>query len=133
MSQALLLKPQSPQTFTALGFVHALMGNLEDAITYFHKSLAINRDCIVTSTILKTCIEDLMDQDQVIKSFLDDICSKDLPSALLTVKSPTKRLTPIEESPMKYNCMRFKFDEEEISPNSDNIDSNIIMDISMDI
>lgn len=67
---ALLLKPQTAETLTAIGFVHALMGNLDDAIQYFHKSLAINRNCVVTFNILKTCIEDLMDEDSVIDNFI---------------------------------------------------------------
>ncbi|XP_037945500.1 cell division cycle protein 16 homolog [Teleopsis dalmanni] len=128
---ALLLKPQTPQTYTAIGFVHALMGNLEDAITYFHKSLAINRDCIVTSTILKTCIEDHLDQESIIES----ICGKHCPpaTAASTLKTPIKRGSPIEESPLKFNCMKLKFDEEDISTQADNIDTNLIMDISMDL
>ncbi|XP_055906784.1 cell division cycle protein 16 homolog [Eupeodes corollae] len=58
---ALLLKPQSAQTYTAIGYIYALMGNLEEAIVNCHKSLALNRDCVVTSTILKNCIEDHME------------------------------------------------------------------------
>ncbi|KAL9894624.1 cell division cycle protein 16 isoform 1-T1 [Glossina fuscipes fuscipes] len=135
---ALLLKPQSSQTFTAIGFVHALMGNLEEAISFFHKSLALNRDCIVTSTILKTCIEDFMDEESII----DEIYGK----ANLTSSStwgnnaPFKvpKIATIEEetspSPVKFSNMKLKFDDEDdISKNTTNIDTNSVMDISMDV
>ncbi|XP_004530211.1 cell division cycle protein 16 homolog [Ceratitis capitata] len=129
---ALLLKPQSPQTFTAMGFVYALMGNLDEAIIYFHKSLAINRDCIVTTTILKTCIEDVMNEETVI----EDICGRDFSgtTSSSSSKSASKRLPTIEESPAKFNCVKLKFDEEDSAANSqDKSDSNVVMDISMDL
>ena len=130
--QALLLKPKNAHTYTAIGFVHALMGNLEDAITYFHKSLGINRDCIVTSTILKTCIEDLMDEDNIIES----ICSKSDNSIKSSKLNKTaSKLPTIEESPHKYNAVKLKFDDfSGVSPSTtDNMDSNLIMDLSMDL
>ncbi|XP_058988222.1 cell division cycle protein 16 homolog [Musca domestica] len=131
---ALLLNPNTPQTLTDIGFVYALMGNLEEAITYFHKSLALNRDCIVTSTILKTCIEDLMDDESII----DEIYGKqawDSYSAHKIPKAPNQFPTIEEEdSPsVKFTGMKLKFDDEDISTNSDNIDPNVIMDMSMDI
>uniref|UniRef100_A0A1A9X2E8 TPR_REGION domain-containing protein n=1 Tax=Glossina brevipalpis TaxID=37001 RepID=A0A1A9X2E8_9MUSC len=134
---ALLLKPQSSQTFTAIGFVHALMGNLEEAISFFHKSLALNRDCIVTSTILKTCIEDFMDEESII----DGIYGKVNPTSSTTWGNNTPfkvpKIATIEEetstSPMKFSSMKVKFDDEDISKNANNIDSNSVMDISMDV
>lgn len=128
------MNPNTPQTLTDIGFVYALMGNLEEAITYFHKSLALNRDCIVTSTILKTCIEDLMDDESII----DEIYGKqawDSYSAHKIPKVPNQFPTIEEEdSPsVKFTGMKLKFDDEDISTNSDNIDSNVIMDMSMDI
>ncbi|XP_011211698.1 cell division cycle protein 16 homolog [Bactrocera dorsalis] len=132
---ALLLKPQSPNTYTAMGFVYALMGNLEEAIIYFHKSLAINRDCIVTTTILKTCIEDVMNDEAII----EDICGRDFSgtttsSSSSSSKSASKRLPTIEESPAKFNCIKLKFDEEDSTINPpDKSDSNVVMDISMDL
>lgn len=118
-----------------MGFVYALMGNLEEAIIYFHKSLAINRDCIVTTTILKTCIEDVMNDEAII----EDICGRDFSgtttsSSSSSSKSASKRLPTIEESPAKFNCMKLKFDEEDSTTNPpDKSDSNVVMDISMDL
>ncbi|XP_037810048.1 cell division cycle protein 16 homolog [Lucilia sericata] len=134
---ALLLKPQSPQTYTAIGFIYALMDNLEEAITYFHKSLALNRDCIVTSTILKTCIEDFMDEESV----MDEIYGKSSWNSSSSSSSyPTTKnanlFPPIEEeesATMKFTGMKLKFDDEDISANSDDIDPNLIMAMNMDI
>lgn len=61
-TRALSLKPLSAQTYTSIGFVHALMGNLEEAVESFHKSLALKRDDVITSTILKTVLEDLVNE-----------------------------------------------------------------------
>ncbi|XP_055384899.1 cell division cycle protein 16 homolog [Condylostylus longicornis] len=113
---ALLLKPSSSETYTAIGFIHALMGNLEEAIEYFHKSLSIFRDCVVTSTILKTCIEDLMEQECII----DSICDKDLEK---TNCEESDISTP--GTPLKLNCMKLKYDDVESSPAE-------ALDISMD-
>lgn len=34
--QALVLIPQHPSTYAAIGYVHSLMGDFESAIDYFH-------------------------------------------------------------------------------------------------
>lgn len=61
-TRALSLKPLNPQTYTAIGFVQALMGSLSEAVESFHKSLSLKRDDVITSTILKTVLEDLVDE-----------------------------------------------------------------------
>lgn len=105
------------------------MGNLEEAIELFHKSLSLNRDCVVTSTILKTCIQDLMDDD----SLLENLCLKNnhLDTKYVESKSPIKRSNPIER-PLKISCLRLKFDEYEKSLNSDSSIDNSC-DMSVDI
>lgn len=57
--RALFLKPLSASTYTAIGFVQALMGSLDEAVESFHKSLSLRRDDVFTTTILKNVIEDL--------------------------------------------------------------------------
>jgi len=111
------LKPLSPATYTAMGFVNAIMGKLDEAITYFHKSLAINHDCIFTTTILKTCIEDLMESDDMINL----ICGADIK---VTKQRAAERVVTAEDT-QKFNCMKLKFDEEEQASTSD-----VAMDIS---
>jgi anaphase-promoting complex subunit 6 len=61
-TRALSLKPLNSQTYTSIGFVYALMGRLSDALEAFHKSLALKRDDVITSTILKTVMEDLVEE-----------------------------------------------------------------------
>ncbi|XP_058456393.1 cell division cycle protein 16 homolog [Malaya genurostris] len=60
--RALFLKPLSAATYTAIGFVQALMGKLDEAVESFHKSLSLKRDDVVTTTILKYVIEDLAEE-----------------------------------------------------------------------
>ncbi|XP_016936571.4 cell division cycle protein 16 homolog [Drosophila suzukii] len=118
---ALLLKPQSPTTYTSIGFIHALLGNLDPAIEAFHKSLALNRDCIVTSTILKSCIEDLMDDSATI----DEICSAALRDVAKNITANSRRVLNSD----KFNGMKLKFEEEEEFANSE---SNMVVDMSFD-
>ncbi|EDW14634.1 cell division cycle protein 16 homolog [Drosophila mojavensis] len=120
---ALMLKPQSGNTYTAIGFIHALLGNLDEAIEYFHKSLALNRDCIVTSTILKDCIEDLMDDPGTI----DEICSKAPSDVTESISASSRRVLNTDKlSGVKMNL---KFEEEEEFSNSD---SNMVVEMSFD-
>ncbi|EDW43313.1 GM26497 [Drosophila sechellia] len=121
LRKALLLKPQSPTTYTSIGFIHALLGNLDPAIEAFHKSLALNRDCIVTSTILKNCIEDLMDDCATI----DEICSAALRDVAKNITANSRRVLNSD----KFNGMKLKFDEEEEFANSD---SNMVVEMSFD-
>lgn len=91
--QALVLKPQTASTYTAIGFVHALMGRLEAAIESLHRSLALKRDDIVTSALLKCCIEDLMEENTLPKNILEDV------DAL-----PTVPATPIKKDNRTLNA-----------------------------
>ncbi|XP_068155741.1 cell division cycle protein 16 homolog [Drosophila tropicalis] len=118
---ALLLKPQTATTYTSIGFIHALLGYLDPAIEYFHKSLSLSRDCIVTSTILKTCIEDLMDDPATI----DEICGAALADVTKSITDSSRRVLNSD----KFNGMKLKFDEEEEFTNTD---SNMAVDMSFD-
>uniref|UniRef100_A0A6B2E746 Putative anaphase-promoting complex apc cdc16 subunit n=1 Tax=Phlebotomus kandelakii TaxID=1109342 RepID=A0A6B2E746_9DIPT len=69
--QALVLKPQNAATYTAIGFVQAIIGNLIEAVEAFHKSLALRRNEIFTTTILKYVIEELMEESLVTEVYVD--------------------------------------------------------------
>lgn len=47
------------------------MWRLSDAIETLHRSLAIRRDDTVTATLLRNCIEDLMEENSVPDSILE--------------------------------------------------------------
>ncbi|XP_043927047.1 cell division cycle protein 16 homolog [Protopterus annectens] len=55
--QALVLIPQNASTYSAIGYVHSLMGNFESAIDYFHTALGLRRDDTFSVTMLGHCIE----------------------------------------------------------------------------
>ncbi|KAG7262509.1 hypothetical protein CRUP_006398, partial [Coryphaenoides rupestris] len=55
--QALVLIPQHASTYTAIGYVHSLMGDFESAIDYFHTALGLKRDDTFSVTMLGHCIE----------------------------------------------------------------------------
>ncbi|XP_077987958.1 cell division cycle protein 16 homolog [Glandiceps talaboti] len=50
--QALVLCPQNPSTYSAIGFVHSLKMNFSAAVEYFHKALGLKRDDTISVTML---------------------------------------------------------------------------------
>uniref|UniRef100_A0A1B0CC40 Uncharacterized protein n=2 Tax=Lutzomyia longipalpis TaxID=7200 RepID=A0A1B0CC40_LUTLO len=90
--QALVLRPQNAATYTAIGLVQAIMGNLIEAVEAFHKSLALRRNEIFTTTILKYVIEELMEESLVSDAYAD---------ASTTFASNTStKLSDSEKSPL---------------------------------
>ena len=73
--RALVLRPQNASTFTAIGFVQTLLGQLEDAVDSFHKSLALCHDEIFTLTILQYVTDDLKEELDV---YTPSFCEWDL-------------------------------------------------------
>lgn len=70
--QSLILKPQWAPTYTAMGLVYAIKGDLRRAIDYLHRSLALKRDDIVTTNLLTNCIEELADDDKELGDWPDE-------------------------------------------------------------
>lgn len=116
--RALSLRPLNSQTYTAIGFVQALMGRLSDAVESFHKSLSLKRDDVITSTILKTVLEDLV----------EDMNEDDLPPKTSS-EQPTYKMSAIsgmlEESKETNDTFRkLKFEDNE---------SDMSADMSLDV
>lgn len=57
--QASVLSPQSAGTYSAIGYVHALMNNTQEAVHWFHKALGLRRDDTFSTTMLNYVIEQL--------------------------------------------------------------------------
>ncbi|XP_075887196.1 cell division cycle protein 16 homolog isoform X2 [Nelusetta ayraudi] len=71
--QALVLIPQHASTYSAIGYVHSLMGDFESAIDYFHTALGLKRDDTFSVTMLGHCIEMYIgDTDAYIGTDLND-------------------------------------------------------------
>ncbi|XP_013411443.1 cell division cycle protein 16 homolog [Lingula anatina] len=58
--QALIVSPQTPSTYSAIGYVYALQGNCHAAVDYFHKALGLRRDDTFSTTMLSNAVEELM-------------------------------------------------------------------------
>uniref|UniRef100_A0A8C5F0H5 Cell division cycle 16 n=1 Tax=Gopherus evgoodei TaxID=1825980 RepID=A0A8C5F0H5_9SAUR len=48
---------ENASTYSAIGYIHSLMGNFESAIDYFHTALGLRRDDTFSVTMLGHCIE----------------------------------------------------------------------------
>ena len=58
--QALVLSPLNPSTYSALGYVQTLTGDLTNAVESFHKALGIRREDTFSTNMLTAVIEQLM-------------------------------------------------------------------------
>ncbi|XP_059610163.1 cell division cycle protein 16 homolog [Phlebotomus argentipes] len=112
--QALVLRPQNAATYTAIGFVQAIMGNLVEAIEAFHKSLALRRNEIFTTTILKYVIEEFMEESLVTEVYSDTSKIVDDKSPLATPLFATEDPTR-QESTENANSQSTVFENFDIS------------------
>ncbi|XP_043251365.1 cell division cycle protein 16 homolog [Colletes gigas] len=60
--QALVLNPLNPSTYSEVGFIHALMGNTQEAVDAFHRALGLRRDDTFTTTMLTYVMEQLIEE-----------------------------------------------------------------------
>lgn len=52
----------NPSTYSAIGFVQAIVGNADEAVDAFHKALGIRRDDTFSTTMLSYVIEQLAEE-----------------------------------------------------------------------
>jgi len=57
-----VLCPSNASTHTSIGLIHAIAGRTEQAIESFHKALSIRRDDACSNTMLRYCIEKLVEE-----------------------------------------------------------------------
>lgn len=60
--QALVLNPLNASTYSAVGFIHAFMGNAQEAVDAFHRALGLRRDDTFTTTMLTYVMEQLIEE-----------------------------------------------------------------------
>lgn len=111
---ALSLKPLNPLTLTAMGLTYAVKNELDKAIDYLHRALALKRDDIVASALLKHCIDDSAAQ----KEFPADAVDLHEPCS-----SQVRNYQPISPNQTKIRSLRFDSSE------SDDIET---LDMSME-
>lgn len=58
-----MLCPQTASTYSAIAYVHSLLGNLMDAVNWFHKALGLRRDDTFSTTMLNYVLEYLADDE----------------------------------------------------------------------
>ncbi len=67
---ALVLRPLSASTYSAIGYAQALKGDLAEAVEAFHKALSLRRDDTFATTMLTNVIEQLTSEDDDDPPFL---------------------------------------------------------------
>ncbi|XP_076296997.1 cell division cycle protein 16 [Lasioglossum baleicum] len=60
--QALVLNPLNPSTYSAIGFIHALMENTQEAVDAFHRALGLKRDDTFITTMLTYVMQQLVEE-----------------------------------------------------------------------
>lgn len=120
---ALRLKPINSATFTAIGFVHAIKGELHSAMDYLHRALALRREDIMASALLKSCVEDLMAQDELPKNL---ISNADEPSSSLAKRYQKPRLKLDDKNKPKGTKIRFDdFSSDSTGPDLASLDMSM--------
>ncbi|XP_064413680.1 cell division cycle protein 16 homolog isoform X2 [Latimeria chalumnae] len=92
--QALVLIPQNASTYSAIGYVHSLMGNFESAIDYFHTALGLRRDDTFSVTMLGHCIEMYIGDADAYIEIKDKLGCYDLDVNTMKLPALTKILSP---------------------------------------
>lgn len=110
--EALLLSPQSAGIYSAIAYVHALNGELEEAVDYFHRALGLKRDDMFSTTMLNYVIEQLSEDQEPYPG-----CPDDIPDFVLSSKPEDDTSQDLQE-------------EESVYPSNSN--SNL-MDMTMSI
>lgn len=57
-----MLNPLNASTYSAVGFIHALIGNTQEAVDAFHRALGLRRDDTFTTTMLTYVMEQLIEE-----------------------------------------------------------------------
>merc|ERR1712223_532998 len=60
--QALVLKPKSSSTYSAIGYTQTLMQKYFEAVESFHKALSLRRDDAFSTNMLNNVVEHLVDE-----------------------------------------------------------------------
>lgn len=127
--QALMLKPQTAVTYTAIGFVYALKGELLRAIDYLHRALALKRDDIFTTALLTSCMEELSNNDELSHGLDDtnEINYLFAESLTYVTKQQSKSTAAMVGHDTKLRGMKITFDDE--SNDSSNVDAYMDMNV----
>lgn len=125
--QALILQPQMAATYTAMGLVYAIKGELRRSIDYLHRSLALKRDDIVTTTLLTQCIEESANDDNELGEWHEDEAESSL-SIIDDTKRPGTSTAAMLGNDTKLRGMKITFDDESI----DSSDTEPYMDMTDD-
>lgn len=128
--QALTLNPQNAATFTAIGFVHALKFDLEAAVRSLHSSLALKRDDIVTTALLKSCLEDLMSESNLPKTLSGQNVDQDMMGSSFSAYKRDSKPKHLGNFPLKPSAMKINFDDDS---NQSQGSGMIDLDMSMDV
>ncbi|XP_013780860.1 cell division cycle protein 16 homolog isoform X1 [Limulus polyphemus] len=96
--QALVLSPQNPASFAAIGYVHSLTCHWTQAVEYFHKALGLQRDDTFSTTMLKNVIEHLMNEMVPCEGIPDELPIYEFPSEQNLALLDSSPIIPTEQS-----------------------------------
>ncbi|XP_059163066.1 cell division cycle protein 16 homolog isoform X2 [Physella acuta] len=129
--QAEILCPQTASTYSAIGYVHALMGNHSEAVNYFHKALGLRKDDTFSTTMLTNSMDALMSEISACDGADDD------PHFPTPTKDSARKvkLTELFGSSQKDKSMVDSKDEslDDSKPGFDPVDSDPFAESSLSI
>ncbi|XP_077975970.1 cell division cycle protein 16 homolog [Styela clava] len=75
--QALILAPQSAQTYSSIGFVLSFMGRYSEALEYLHKALGLQRDDVFAVNLIEHVIEQYSESEPAFFDGDNSCCEDD--------------------------------------------------------
>ncbi|PSN43921.1 Cell division cycle protein 16 [Blattella germanica] len=123
--QALVLSPLNPSTYSAMGFVHAIIGNTDEAVDAFHKALGIRRDDTFSTTMLSYVIEQLAEDTPPFQGAPKQVPPYNFPSPMpqlnldkadtATVSLESVTTPGCSDTPSSSSAVRFEVDMQDSS------------------
>ncbi|XP_021915028.1 cell division cycle protein 16 homolog [Zootermopsis nevadensis] len=116
--QALVLSPLNPSTYSAIGFVQAIVGNADEAVDAFHKALGIRRDDTFSTTMLSYVIEQLAEEAFPYEDTPQQMASYSYPTPMPQVSKTDVSAISLDtvtppgctETPSSSSALRFEVD-----------------------
>ncbi|RWS15248.1 cell division cycle protein 16-like isoform X1 [Dinothrombium tinctorium] len=121
--EALVLSPQNPSTYSAIGYIYSLMCQWNTAVEYFHKALGLKREDPFSTAMLGHAIEHLINEITPIDDELPMYESPDYITKFLSKNN-------LEDSTLGDKLLHGTEVETEKSENERNNNTDIDMEIS---
>lgn len=94
--QALTVAPQNAATYSALGYVQALLGRTQDAVESFHKALGLRKNDTFSITMLRLVVDELVEETSPYAGAPDQVPEFEIAGKVLNKSDERSEISGIE-------------------------------------